>query len=124
MLLGKYHYILEAVNNRDFLTIFILLCGAFIGILSFARIIGWFLRKYHGITMALLIGLMIGSLRRIWPWKETVTTFLNSHGKEVHALQTNILPPSFDRDLVVSLFFMIIGFALVFVMDFWAQKTK
>lgn len=124
VLLGKYHYILEAVNSRDFLTIFILLGGAFIGIVSFARIIGWFFRKYHDLTMAVLIGLMIGSLRRIWPWKETVTTFLNSHGKEVHALQTNILPPSFDRDLMAALFFMIIGFVLVFVMDFWARKTK
>lgn len=124
VLLGKYHYILEAVNNRDFLTIFILLCGALIGILSFVRIIGWFLRKYHDITMAVLIGLMIGSLRRIWPWKETVMTYINSYGKEAHALQTNILPSSFDKNLMLTLFFMIIGFALVLVMDFCARKTK
>ena len=124
VLLGKYHYILEAVNNRDFLTIFILLGGALIGILSFVRIIGWFLRKYHDITMAVLIGLMIGSLRRIWPWKETVTTYINSYGEEAHALQTNILPSSFDRNLMLTLFFMIIGFALVLIMDFLAKKTK
>ena len=95
-----------------------------IGILSFVRIIGWFLQKYHDLTMAVLIGLMIGSLRRIWPWKETVTTFLNSHGKEMPALQTNTLPSFLDRDLMVTLFFMIIGFALVLVMDFLAKKTK
>ena len=124
VLLGKYHYILEAVNNRDFLTIFILLGGALIGILSFVRIIGWFLRKYHDITMAVLIGLMIGSLRRIWPWKETVMAYINSHGEEAHALQTNILPSSFDRNLMLTLFFMIIGFALVLIMDFLAKKTK
>ena len=124
VLLGKYHYILEAVNNRDFLTIFILLGGALIGILSFVRIIGWFLRKYHDITMAVLIGLMIGSLRRIWPWKETVIAYINSYGEEAHALQTNILPSSFDRNLMLTLFFMIIGFALVLIMDFLAKKTK
>jgi len=124
VLLGKYHYILEAVNNRDFLTIFILLGGALIGILSFVRIIGWFLRKYHDITMAVLIGLMIGSLRRIWPWKETVMAYINSYGEEAHALQTNILPSSFDRNLMLTLFFMIIGFALVLIMDFLAKKTK
>ena len=124
VLLGKYHYILEAVNNKDFLTIFILLGGALIGILSFVRIIGWFLRKYHDITMAVLIGLMIGSLRRIWPWKETVMAYINSYGEEAHALQTNILPSSFDRNLMLTLFFMIIGFALVLIMDFLAKKTK
>ncbi|UCH00524.1 MAG: DUF368 domain-containing protein, partial [Deltaproteobacteria bacterium] len=69
-----------------------------------------------------LIGLMLGSLRKIWPWKETLTTFLDSHGKEVPALQINTLPPSFDSEVGLALLFMFFGFLAVFSMNFLARK--
>jgi len=122
VLLGKYHYILEAINNKDFGTLLILTAGALVGLLSFVRVIGWLLKRYHDLTMAILIGLMLGSLRRIWPWKETLTTFLDSHGKEMPALQTNILPPSLNSEVGLALLFMFFGFLVVFSMDFLARK--
>ncbi len=124
VLLGKYHYILEAVNSRDLFTLFIFMSGALFGILTFVRIISWLLNKYHTITMAVLIGLMIGSLRRIWPWKETLTDFLHSHGEEIQTLQENVLPSSLDRDVIIALFFMVFGFIVVLAMDIVARKEK
>lgn len=124
VLLGKYHYILEAVNSRDLLTLLIFMSGALFGILTFVRIISWFLNKHHTITMAVLIGLMIGSLRRIWPWKETLTAFVNSHGEEIQALQKNVLPSCLDRDVIIALFFIVFGFILVLAMDIVARKEK
>lgn len=114
VLLGKYHYILDAVNNRDILTLLILTAGALVGILSSVRIIGWLLKRYHDLTMAVLIGLMLGSLRRIWPWKETLTTFFDSHGREIPALQINVLPPSIDVEVGLALLLMFFGFLIVF----------
>jgi putative membrane protein len=122
VLLGKYHYILEAVNNKDLGVLLILITGALVGLLSFVRVIGWLLRRYHDLTMALLIGLMLGSLRKIWPWKETLTTFLDGHGKEVPALQINTLPPSFNSEVGFALLFMFFGFLAVFSMNFLARK--
>jgi len=122
VLLGKYHYILEAINNKDFETLLILIAGALVGLLSFVRIISWLLKRYHDFTMAILIGLMLGSLRRIWPWKETLTTFFDSHGKEMPALQTNILFPSLNSEVALALLFMFFGFLVVFSMDFLARK--
>lgn len=67
VLLGKYEFILSAVNERDFMTIFYVGIGALIGIVLFARVLKWLFDHYHDLTVTLLIGLMIGSLRKIWP---------------------------------------------------------
>ena len=123
VLLGKYHYILEVLNNKDSFTLFIIGAGALVGLISFAQILGWLLKKYHDLTMAILIGLMCGSLRKIWPWKETVTTFIDSHGKEIPSLQSNIIPSSFTSEVVYALLFMLIGILVIWSLDFWARKN-
>jgi len=123
VLLGKYHYILKALNNKDFFTLFIIGAGALVGLISFAQILGWLLKKYHDLTMAILIGLMCGSLRKIWPWKETVTTFIDSHGNEIPSLQSNIIPPSFTIEVGFALLFMLIGILVIWGLDLWARKN-
>jgi putative membrane protein len=123
VLLGKYHYILKALNNKDFFTLFIIGAGALVGLISFAQILGWLLKKYHDLTMAILIGLMCGSLRKIWPWKETVTTFIDSHGKEIPSLQSNIIPSSFTSEVIYALLFMLIGILVVWGLDLWVRKN-
>jgi len=122
VLLGKYHYILEAINDKDLWTLLILVAGAVVGLLSFVRAIEWLLKRYHDLTMAILTGLMLGSLRKIWPWKETVSTFIDSHGEEVPTLQANTLPPSFDSEVGAALLLMILGFLVVFGMNFWTRR--
>jgi putative membrane protein len=116
VLLGKYHYALEAINNRDLVPLFILLAGAVVGLLSFVRVIGWLLKTYHDITMAILIGLMLGSLRRIWPWKETLSTLSDSYGREVVALH-NTLPGSFTGEVFYATLCMLLGFLVILGMN-------
>jgi len=123
VLLGKYHYILEALNNKDFFTLFIIASGALVGLISFAQVLGWLLKRYHDLTMAILIGLMLGSLRKIWPWKETITTFIDSHGKEIPSLQSNIIPSSFTIEVGLALLFMFIGILVLWGLDLWAHKN-
>ena len=124
VLLGKYHYTLEALNNRDFQSLFLLTVGAVAGLLSFVRVLDWLLKQYYDLTMAILIGLMLGSLRRIWPWKETLTTFIDSHGNEVPALQVNILPPSLNTEVVLAFLFMLLGFVVVISLNYWEHKKN
>ena len=124
VLLGKYQYILEALNNKDFFTLLIISAGALVGLISFAQILGWLLKRYHDLTMAILIGLMCGSLRKIWPWKETLTTFIDSNGKEVPSLQSNIIPSSFSSEVFYALLFMLIGILVVWSLDLWTRKNS
>jgi putative membrane protein len=124
VLLGKYHYTLEALNSKDFGTLFLLAVGALAGLLSFVRVLDWLLKRYYDLTMAILIGLMLGSLRRIWPWKETLTTFIDSHGNVVPALQVNILPPSLDTEVVLAFLFMLLGSVVVISLNYWEHKKN
>ena len=124
VLLGKYHFTLEAVNNRDIGTLFILTLGAAVGLLSFVRVLSWLLKRYHDLTMAVLIGLMLGSLRRIWPWKETVTTFVDSHGKRMPALQINIIPQQLNGEVILAFLFMFLGFLVVIGLHYWELKKN
>src|SRR5690606_41427538 len=57
------------------------------GLLSFVRLVSWFLKKYHDTTVSVLAGFMVGSLYKVWPWKITVTSRMNSDGELVPLLQ-------------------------------------
>ncbi len=67
--MGQYEYILNALNARDLLVIGVFLAGITVGITLFARVVGWLLRRYEAMTLATLTGLMIGSLRSVWPFR-------------------------------------------------------
>lgn len=122
VILGKYQYALQAINKPDLLVLFILASGALFGLLSFVRVIGWLLKKYHDVTMAVLIGLMLGSLRTIWPWKETLKSVSGGHGAGVTFLQVNILPDSFNGEVIGALLCMVLGILLILGMDMAARN--
>ena len=130
LILGKYAFILEAVNERDFTVIAVFGLGCVVGILTFARIISWLLDHYHDTAVALLAGFMIGSLGKIWPWKEVVLTRLDSHGEEVPFVTRNVLPAQFeqltgqDALLGYAILFMLIGFLLVLGIERFASYQQ
>jgi putative membrane protein len=115
LLLGKYQFILQAVINRDIVSIMIVLAGAAVGLMSFVRILRWMFRNYHDLTVAVLIGLILGALRKVWPWKEAV---------EVNGtiLENNIFPSSLTSDIIFAIFLMVIGFLVVLLLDYLAGR--
>jgi len=70
VLLGKYQFILDAINQRDLFVLGVFSLGMVVGIVGFVRILSWLFNKYHDLTVTVLTGIVIGSLRKIWPWKE------------------------------------------------------
>ncbi|MDY6990154.1 MAG: DUF368 domain-containing protein [Thermodesulfobacteriota bacterium] len=124
VLLGKYHFLLEAVNNRDILTLFLVASGAALGLMTFARFLNWLFNRHHDLTIALLTGLMVGSLRKVWPWKSALETMTDIHGNVVATLQTNILPHGGGGKIAMAVLLAAIGFFLVFFLNFLAEKRK
>jgi len=124
VLLGKYHFVLEAVNNRDFLTLFLVATGAGIGLVTFARLLNWLLKRYHDFTIAILIGFMLGSLRKVWPWKKTLQGMADSHGNVINTVQANVLPMHWNSEVTIALCLMIIGFLAVFLLNMMAEKKN
>ncbi len=118
LLLGKYAFALNAVNEADLGVIFLLGIGAVIGLLSLSKLLSWLFRKYHDGTVAILAGFMIGSLNKIWPWKETVETVV-IEGIEKPLLQKNVLPvPSDPGDqLALAIIMMLLGTGLILLFE-------
>ncbi len=115
VLLGAYSYILEAIHTRNLQVIATVGLGAIVGLLSFSKILKWLFTRYKNFTLAGLTGFIIGSLNKIWPWKDTLTWRENSHGEQVPLLQKSISPFSFEGDhqLVYAFLLAIIGYAVI-----------
>jgi putative membrane protein len=124
VLLGKYHYILEAVNRRDVFTLLVFFAGAVIGIVGFSRVIGWLFKKYHDVVVAVLTGLMVGSLRKVWPWKQTILNEEGIHSGISSAFQTNTFPAHWSWEVTWGLILMLTGFLIVFSLDNLANRNK
>jgi len=138
LLLGMYTLILAAARNfidtRELDSFLILLAfsvGALIGLLSFARLVNWLIIKYKSSVFALLCGFMVGSLGKIWPWRDGVL-YMDSSG----TLHQSSIPLSSDWRLIVevnkwptdylqgdpfttlTIISIVVGFVLVIAFDY------
>ena len=123
LLFGKYEYILTALKTFKVVDIVVFALGCVVGLLSFARLVSWLLKKYHQITMGVLAGFMMGSLNKVWPWKEVVKTYLDRHGEIKPLVEVNVMPNAYlaqtgnDPFFLQALLFAAAGFLLVLVID-------
>jgi putative membrane protein len=115
VLLGKYEYVLNAVVQRDILTIAILGAGAVVGLLSFARLLKWLLRRYYAITISVLAGFMLGSLRVLWPWK-------GPDANVKRGVPGNVIPVEFTPETAEALFLMVLALVLVVSLEYLSSK--
>jgi putative membrane protein len=127
LILGKYEYVTSALKNpflpSNLFIIVVFGAGAFIGLLGFSRVLSYLLEKYHNITLAILTGLMLGSLRKVWPWKETLETTIIR--EKVYILrEANILPQSFNTEFFVAIALMTLGFLAVLYMDSLVRRKE
>lgn len=119
LLLGMYSYVLSAVKNIELLVLIVFASGCVAGLLSFSRLLNYLFSSHRNLTMALLTGFLLGSLNKVWPWKQAITTRLDRHGNEVADLQHNISPFVFesitglDSYLILSVIFAVLGILLV-----------
>jgi len=110
LIMGMYTPLLNALHTTQVLNIFVFLCGCGIGLLSFSHVLSWVLHRFPLATHSLLIGLMLGSLEKIWPWKAVISTRINSHGEVVPLLEKTISPSNYaqimqqDSQLVIAVF--------------------
>ena len=111
VLLGKYFYVMEAVKTLDLVVLGVFAFGAALGITSFSRVLSYALKNFRNITLSVLSGFMLGSLNKVWPWKEVEK--LVSDGHEV-MIEHNIAP---NTEVAEAVVLMLIGFILVCVLE-------
>jgi putative membrane protein len=124
VLLGKYQTLLSAVTSLDISPLFWVVAGAGVGIVSFAQVLGWLFKRFHDVTVAVLIGMLAGSLRKLWPWKEVIETMLDRHGKLVPIAERNILPAAFSWQIAGTILLAVLGFVLIWQLTAWADRQE
>ena len=124
LLLGSYDKVLAAVTEKNVVLLGLFAGGCLVGLLSFARILKFLFNRYKTVTLALLTGFMVGSLNKVWPWKQVLTTRTNSHGEEVPFIEKNVLPGDYsgDAQLWIAIGCMLTGFLLIVVLERFAPK--
>ena len=130
LMLGMYSHILGAIKGLDIAVLSLFGAGCVIGILSFSRVLNWLLKHYHGLTMAMLTGFMIGSLNKVWPWKQTLTYRTNSRGEQVPLLEQNVSPLEYadvvgaQPQLAGGIALMVLAIVVVGSLELIALKSK
>lgn len=76
LVLGLYAPTLGAVADRDLGYIAVFAAGAILGLALFVKGLHWLLHHHHTLTMVAMAGLMLGSLRALWPWQDTAGAVL------------------------------------------------
>lgn len=108
LLLGKYEYVMNALITVNIPVILVFAVGAAIGIISFSHLLTFLLKRFHDTTIAILAGFMLGSLNKVWPWKEIVAE-----------VENNVLPHSYVWEGIVL---MAVGFLLVYIIEKLSAK--
>ena len=140
LILGAYQIAIDTINNlvdgilRGDMALFkdaffkfcLLAIGAVIGLKVFSKALNWMFKHHKNLTLGILTGFMIGSLNKIWPWKEILKTRIDSKGEVVTLLDKSISPTAFNGDaqLLMALIFVSIGFATIFVLESLGKRKN
>jgi len=157
LLLGAYQLVLSKVNGlldgiaqgdsvlltASIIALVVFVLGGITGLLSFSRILKWMFEKYEQLTLALLTGFLIGSLNKVWPWKQTVEVWYKHAGtpkeQAYPLIQKNVLPGDYslvttadeqlglvakDPQLMAAIGLAFIGFMVIFLLEKVSAKMQ
>lgn len=140
LILGAYQTAIDTINNlvegistgnmdlfKDaFLKFCLLAVGAIIGLKIFSKALNWMFKHKKNLTLAILTGFMVGSLNKIWPWKEVLKTRINSKGEEVTLLDKSILPSSYEgnNQITMAIVLVVIGFATILILEYLGRNKN
>ena len=102
VILGVYAYLIKSIDNLEFIVIFTFILGAIIGLLGFSRILKYLFKNHRNVTYTIMLGLVIGSIEKVWPWNKSFSVELS------------------NLNLSISVSLVILGFIIVFLLE----KTK
>jgi putative membrane protein len=146
LLLGMYTFIIPTVksflsgpNSTDFLVLAVFGMGCLTGLLFFVRLVSKAFEKHYNITVAVMSGFMLGSLNKIWPWRN-VETYLNKTTNQIiNAAETpvelstdnikiiteqNVFPSNYlsDPKLLLVIISLVLGLVVIALLNKYQAK--
>ena len=132
ILMGNYKLVfIYAVNNFDLKILVPVVLGAGFGLLAFSHLLSWIFQKFKNETIALLTGFILGSLSILWPWKREVfltdeagNLLLKKNGDMIIQGYEKYFPESFNQEVVIAIFLLIIGIFSIWLIEKFAQGKE
>jgi len=130
LLKGDFEVLSNSVNRRYLKIIAVFTAGSAFGMVSISHVLGYVLKRYKSIVTAMIIGFITGSLGIVWPWKNTVYVkkygvfSIDKKGNKVVENYHRFMPDFSNLETWIAILFVLIGIALILVIDFYGRKKK
>jgi putative membrane protein len=130
ILLGQFGYLTASLADFNVFVVFVFLIGYVLGVLGFSRILSLLLSKFRRPALAVLTGLMLGSLNKVWPWREVLEFATNRKGMQIQAFDRSILPWDYytttgkDPQVIQAILMMALGVFIVILIERIASRRK
>jgi len=126
----NFDFIYDEVRMRYMKIILSFGLGSVFGLVLTSHILGFLLKRWHQIITALIIGFIGGSLGIVWPWKNVIyktedgVVLYDSLGGEIVENYQRYLPDLNESSTWYAIFFIFIGFSILYVIDLFGKKKK
>ena len=121
LIMGQYNNIITAVHERDLIILIPFLIGIVVGLSLFVKVVTYLFNRYAHQTILFLLGLMIGSLRKIWPYK--VQEYIQNGTSEPTVIDINLIP-AINTRLFISLGLIILGAIIILLFEKFSANKK
>ncbi|NRB58557.1 MAG: DUF368 domain-containing protein [Winogradskyella sp.] len=127
---GNFNFVKDAVRMRLLKVLGVFTLGSVAGLVSFSHLLNYILKHYKNITMATIVGFIIGSLGVVWPWKKTIykTTedgsyLLDSTGKQIIENYVRYFPEA-NTQTFLAIAYIVLGILVVLGLEWYGQRTR
>jgi putative membrane protein len=150
LVLGQYKYVWGAVaalasgkiTSQALTTVICVGAGCVIGLGSFVHLLNWLFKKFHDLTVATLIGFMVGSMWKLWPWKkiieysvktkegpvrvaaDAISQYQGTGAKIKPLVEKNLFPSQLDGMFWAATGLIVLGFVIVIIMEYAATRKE
>ena len=130
ILTGDFSAFHDPEKMRYLKIISVFTAGSAFGLVSISHVLGYVLKRYHQIVIAVIIGFITGSLGIVWPWKEKVFKQLNGQflvdqkGEKIIENYKRFIPDVNSSETWMSILFILIGVVLILSIDFYGRQRK
>lgn len=127
---GDFSFIENAQRIRSLKVLVVFTLGSVTGLVTFSHLLSYILKHYKSLTLAAIIGFIIGSLGVVWPWKETIykldkdgAFIFDSTGEKI-VLNFQRFIPELNTETYYAIAFIFVGIAIVLALEIYGKKTR
>jgi uncharacterized membrane protein len=127
---GDFSFVENSERVRLLKVLGIFTLGSAAGLVTFSHILSYILKHYKNVTLATIIGFIIGSLGVVWPWKKLIykintddSFLLDSSGEKIIENYERFAP-TLNTETYLAVLYIVIGIIIVLALEWYGQKTR